>query len=44
MKKKCSNLGLFRVSEQLEHDINCLGNDSKYIYVSAQNNIYAFRF
>jgi hypothetical protein len=40
-KNKCSNLGLVRVSDQLEHDINCLGIDSKYIYASAQNNIYA---
>jgi hypothetical protein len=32
------------VSDQLEHEISCLAIDSKYIYASAKNNVYAFRF
>lgn len=37
-------MGLVRVSDQLEHEIGCLGIDSKYIYASSKNKIYAFRF
>lgn len=37
-------MGLVRVSDQLEHEISCLGIDSKYIYAASRNNVYAFRF
>jgi hypothetical protein len=43
-RSKCSNLGLVRVSDLLDDEINCLGVDATYIYVAANKNIYAFRF
>ena len=41
---KCSNLGLVRVSDLLEHEISCLGVDANYIYAASEKNIFAFIF
>jgi len=40
---KCSNMGLVRVSDTLEHEINCLASDANFIYAAAANKIYAFK-
>jgi U3 small nucleolar RNA-associated protein 21 len=41
---KCSNVGLVRVSDTLENEINCLASDTDYIYAAESNKIHAFRF
>ena len=37
-------MGLVRVSDSLDDEINCLGVDARFIYASSKNTIYAFIF
>ena len=41
---KCSNMGLVRVSDSLADDITCLAVDARFIYASAKNAIYLFKY
>ncbi len=41
---KCSNLGLVRASDSLEHEITCLAVDANYIYTASTNKVHAFIF
>ena len=41
---KCSNMGLIRVSDPLPDDIGCLAVDARFIYATARNKAYAFKF
>ena len=36
-------MGLVRVSDTMEHDINCLASDSNFIYAASGNKIHAFK-
>jgi hypothetical protein len=36
-------MSLVRVSDTLEHEINCLASDANFIYAAAANKIYAFK-